>query len=212
MTLFLKKCILLGALLLFAAGGSGLFAEEQEPEDAPFVPATVTHILGDQAISFSLGGFVPLFFIRLADGGVELTNMVFGGKGSIQYLTYLSTNWILSFELALALAFTPNFNIYWLVPLTAKISYVFYINPFQLYLTMGLGVDFQSFLGYSCVDLIARPEIGFYFPIDPTMELGISVSYWFNPQFSSAEQEANKTGQSRIGNFLDVSASLIYHF
>lgn len=186
----------------------GLNAGAEEPTSRP---PGITHILGDQSMTFSLGGFIPLFFIRLADGTVEATNMVFGAKGSLQYNTYLAHTWLLSFELAGALGFTPNFNIYWSLPLTAKISYIWYLAPLELYFTLGLGANFQSFLGFSRVDFITRPEMGIYFLLDTKLKLGLSFSYWFNPQFASAEQEATKPGQSRIGNFMDVSISLIYH-
>jgi len=201
----LAKRIVVLTLAAMLLGGS---AWGEEPSSQP---QGVTHILGDQSMTFSLGGFLPLFFIRLADGSVEATNMVFGAKGSLQYNTYLAHTWLLSFELAGALGFTPNFNIYWSLPLTAKISYIWYLYPLELYFTLGLGANFQSFLGYSRIDFISRPEMGIYFLLDAKLKLGLSFSYWFNPQFATAEQEANKPGQSRIGNFMDVSFSLIYH-
>jgi len=207
----MKKPVLIVLILALTASPS-LFAQEESP--APVAPqnVTVAHALGDQAFSFSLGGFLPLFFYRVDDGVVEGTNLFIGARGALQYLTYLSSVWVFSVELNGALAFTPNFNIYWTLPILAKISYVVDLGQFELFLTMGLGVNFQSFIGYSRMDFMGRPEVTFYIPIDPTLDFGISAAYWFVPQFASKEQEETKSGQTRLGNFLDVSISLIYHF
>ncbi len=208
-----KKLVIAGIILALVCQAGLLGAQEKNPEPAkPLAPATVTRILGDQAFIFSLGTLIPMFFIRTADGVLEATNLTVGAKGSIQYLTYLSSSFTLGFEITGGFAFTPNFNIYWTLPITAQISYIIPVATWSIFLNLGLGVDFESFLGYSHMDLFVRPQVAVYMPLDPTLELGLVVGYWFIPQFATAEQEANKPGQTRLGNFLDVSLSLIYHF
>jgi hypothetical protein len=208
-----KKLVITGIIMALFLQAGWLGAEENNPEPAkPLAPATVTRILGDQAFIFSLGAFLPMFFIRTADGVAEATNLSIGAKGSIQYLTYLSSSFTLGFELTGGFAFTPNFNIYWTLPITAQISYIIPVATWSIFINLGLGVDFQSFLGYSHMDIFARPQVAVYMPLDPSLELGLVVGYWFVPQFATTEQEASNPGQTRIGNFLDVSLSLIYHF
>jgi hypothetical protein len=202
-------CLLLA--LFFQTGF--LSAEEKKPEPPkPIAPATVTRILGDQAFIFSLGAFIPMFFIKTDNGSVETTNLSLGAKGSIQYLTYLSSSFTLGLEINGGFAFTPNFNIYWTLPITAQISYIIPIATWSLFFNLGAGVDFQSFLGNSRMDFIVRPQVALYMPLDASLELGLVAGYWFVPQMATAEQEKNKPGQSRLGNFLDISLSLIYHF
>ncbi len=208
-----KKPVITGIILALLLQAAPLLAEDKSPEPAPpLAPSTVTRILGDQAMVFSLGAFVPLFFVRFSDGTVEATNLSLGAKGSIQYMTYLSPHFTLGFELMGGFAFTPNFNIYWTLPITALISYVIPIGTWSIFFNLGLGVDFQSFLGYTHMDPFVRPQVAVYMPLDPSLELGLVAGYWLVPQFATAEQEANKPGQSRLGNFLDISLSLIYHF
>jgi hypothetical protein len=187
-----------------------LYADEEKPEPAqPLAPSTVTRILGDQAFIFSLGAFLPMFFIRTVDGVAEATNLSVGAKGSIQYLTYLSPRFTLGFEIIGGFAFTPNFNIYWTLPLTAQVSFIIPIGSWSMFLNLGVGVDFQSFIGYSRMDFFVRPQMAVYMPLDPSLELGLVVGYWFVPQFANPEQDP---AQTRLGNFLDTSISLIYHF
>ena len=122
---------------------------------------------------------------------------------------YLSSSFTLGFEIIGGFAFTPNLNIYWTLPLTGQISYIIPIQSWSLFFNLGLGLNFQSFLGYSRMDFIIRPQVALYMPLDPSLELGLVVGYWFVPQIANEEQDSS---QSRLGNFLDVSLSLIYHF
>jgi hypothetical protein len=210
----LPRTLLLVCLFLALFFQMGfLSAEEKKPEPAkPLAPATVTRILGDQAFIFSLGGFIPLFFVKTDNGSMEATNLSLGAKGSIQYLTYLSSSFTLGVEINGGFSFTPNFNIYWTLPITAQLSFIVPIATWSLFFNLGAGVDFQSFLGNSRMDFIVRPQVALYMPLDASLELGLVAGYWFVPQIATEEQENNKPGQSRLGNFLDISLSLIYHF
>jgi hypothetical protein len=210
----IPKKLIIGAVLLLIFQGNLLSAEEKKPETPLVQPKEVTHILGDQAFAFSLGAYIPLFFYQTSSGTVENTNLFIGAKGSLEYITYLSNTVTFSIELTGGFAFSPNFNIYWTLPITGKISYIVYFGDgeYELFLTMGLGVDFESFLGNSRMDFIVRPQVSFCFPLDPKLKLGVGASYWFIPQIATADQEANKPDQSRLGNFLDISISLIYNF
>jgi hypothetical protein len=208
-----KKLAIVAVIVAVLLLATPLYAEEDIPApSAPLAPATVTRILGDQAMVFSLGTVIPLFFLKFDTGAVEATNLTVGAKGSIQYLTYLSPSFTLGFELMGGFAFTPNFNIYWTLPITAQISYIIPIGTWSIFLNLGLGVDFQSFIGYSHMDPFVRPQVAVYMPLDPSLELGLVAGYWLIPQFALQDQEKNKPGQSRLGNFLDISLSLIYHF
>jgi hypothetical protein len=196
--------------LLFQGGF--LFAQEKKPETERPRPVALTHVLGDQAVAFSLGAYIPLFFYRTADGVVENTNLFVGAKGALEYFSYLSNNFTIGIEIVGGFAFSPNFNIYWSLPITAKASFVIPIGVFELFFSLAAGVDFERFLEGSRMDFVLRPQISFHFPIDPSITLGVSVAYWFVPQIANADQEAYKPGQSRLGNFLDTALTLIYHF
>ncbi len=203
-----KTIVTVIAALLFLQAGL-LQAQESKPQSPPPRAGAVTHILGDQSFIFSLGALFPLFFVKMSDGTVEATNLTIGPKASIEYMNYLSQYFALGVEVTGGFAFSPNFNIYWTLPITAKIMYIIYIGNTQLFLDLGVGIILEKFLEYGHLDFFAKPQVSFYFPIDPTLDLGLTAGYWFVPQFATSGQPQD---QSRLGNFLDVSVSLIYHF
>jgi hypothetical protein len=204
-----KKLLVAGIAVLLLFQTNLLSAQEKKPETPTPRPGLVTHILGDQAFIFSLGALVPLFYLRTVDGAVEGTNLTIGPKASIEYMNYLSQSFAIGLELTGGFAFSPNFNIYWTLPITGKISYIVYINTFQLFFDLGLGIDLEKFLDYGHIDLFARPQVAFYINLDPSIDLGLTAGYWFVPQFAAAGQPSDQT---RLGNFLDISISLMYHF
>jgi hypothetical protein len=205
----LKKPLVIGITALLFFQVLPAMADDAKPQPSKPRTGAVTHILGDQAFIFSLGAAFPMFFLRTSDGVVEPTNLYLGPKVSIEYMNYLSQSFAVGVEVIGGFMFSPNFNIYFTLPITAKISYIIYIDTFQLFLNMGLGIDLEKFLGYNHIDFFIRPQAAFYLNIDPSIDLGLSVGYWFVPQFNTADQPASQT---RLGNFLDVSLSLIYHF
>jgi hypothetical protein len=205
----LKKPIVIGIAALLFFQMLPAMAEDAKPQPSKPRAGGVTHILGDQAFIFSLGAAIPLFFLRTSDGVVEPTNLYPGPRVSIEYMNYLSQSFAVGVEVIGGFMFSPNLNIYFTLPIIAKISYIIYIDTFQLFLNMGLGIDLEKFLEYSHVDFFVRPQAAFYLNIDPSIDLGLSVGYWLVPQFNTAGQPADQT---RLGNFLDVSVSLIYHF
>ncbi|MBN2353965.1 MAG: hypothetical protein JXD23_15435 [Spirochaetales bacterium] len=208
MTAAPKKTIVTAiAVLLFLQAGF-LQAQESKPQPPPPRAGAVTHILGDQSFIFGLGALFPLFFVKMSDGTVEATNLSIGPKASIEYMNYLSQSFALGIEVTGGFAFSPNFNIYWALPITAKIIYIIYIGSTQLFLDLGAGIILEKFLEYGHLDFFAKPQVSFYIPIDPTLDLGLAVGYWFVPQFATPDQPQD---QSRLGNFLDISVSLIYH-
>lgn len=207
MTISFKK--LITGILLLAVCGFCIYAQDnggKKEEDVPF--SSPPHLLGEQSIGFSLGLFLPLFYYKLDPGVIEGTNLSIGARGAITYNAYLSNSFTLGIEFCGAFAFSPNYNAYWSLPITLKASYIIYLGETEMPLSLGAGLDFASFLGYSRMDFILKPEFAMYWKIDPKISLGFSISYWFIPALASAEQEAHSPGQSRLVNLIDLSISL----
>ncbi|RPJ07211.1 MAG: hypothetical protein EHM28_07925, partial [Spirochaetaceae bacterium] len=172
----IKRIFLL--MITVFAGNTLLFADPPAPEENPGTEGEVVHVLGDQAFSFSLGGLIPLFHYRFSTENFETTNLFPGAKGTLQYFTYLTNTITVGVELSGGLAFTPNFNIYWFLPLMAKATYRLPIGNFEIPLSLAVGVNFQKYLDWSRADLIIKPEAGFAFRIDPDFTLCFSVGWW----------------------------------
>jgi len=207
---FFKRTLLL--ILILCTGSVLLHADPPAPAENPSGDGQVIHVLGDQAFAFSLGGLIPLFHYRLSNGDVEGTNLFPGLKSSLQYFTYLTNSLTVGVELDGGLAFTPNFNIYWFLPIMGKVTYFLPVGDFTIPLSLSAGVNFQKFLEWSRADLVVKPEIGFAMRIDPDFTLCFTAAWWFIPQIANDTQENFSSGQSVLANFLDVGVMLIYNF
>ncbi|MBN1524777.1 MAG: hypothetical protein JW904_09850 [Spirochaetales bacterium] len=199
-------------MIILCIGSSIAFGQDETPAESLPKSKSVTHALGDQAIAFGIGTLVPLFHILIDQGEMEAINLFPGIKSTIQFHTYLTNNIILGVSLDGGLAFTPNFNFYWYLPITGKIIYNFELGDIEIPVAFGLGVDLQKFLEGSRADLIIKPEVGFKYKIDPKFSFCVWTSYWFILQIANEDQADYLPGQSRLANFLDITIGLTYNF
>lgn len=180
-------------------------------QDAP-PPIPPTYILGSQNIIIRGGPFIPLFFNNLTTGEIEPANLWVGVKFGFQWQGYLSNEWSIGGEISGSLCFSPNFNILWLLPLGVKGTYTIHIHPFEFPLSLTVGACLESFIDSSRIDFFAKPEIAGFWKIDATWGVGLSIGYLWIPQLSSDDQESVQSGQSYLGNFLDISIGLSFYF
>lgn len=204
--LFILFCI--SAIICFGQNGDG--EADRETEKPPPVPST--YILGSQNLILRLGPFIPLFFHNLTSGEVEPANLWTGVKFGIQYQGYLSNEWSIGGEINGTLCFSPNFNILWLLPIGIKGTYTIHMYPFEFPLSLSIGICFESFIDSTRSDFFAKPEIAAFWKIDATWGVGLSVAYLWIPQISTDEQESVQSGQSFLGNFLEISIGLSFYF
>jgi len=136
----IRRCVVVLLLLC-----SVYLPAQNETDEEPFVP---TYSLGDQTLQINLGLFLPLFFaLSPTPTGVAPANLTLGGAGSIAWASYLSNEVTLGVEVGGSFSFTPNLRTLWMVPIAARMSYIFSAYPFEFPIIAGLkaneGKDYQ---------------------------------------------------------------------
>jgi hypothetical protein len=177
---------------LFAAGDSGN------------IPSQYT--LGDQTMSINAGLFIPLFL--LPTGTVLLAgsppHLSLGGVGSLSWAAYVAPQIRIGAEIGGSFTFSPNLNALLMLPVIAKASYVFTLYPFEIPVTLGVGMNIISYVDQHYFDFLIRPGAAFYYIFNSSWSFGLNVNYWIDMQFSGST--------SRTGNFLETSLTALYHY
>ena len=206
---------LLGAApLAVALVAAPVGAQETDPAP-PQIPELVVPLygLGDWVMNVRLGLFTPLFLATSTpiNGQTVLpSNLTLGGSLGLTVAAYLTPNINVGVELAGSLAADINSLGFFLVPILAKGAYVFSTPTLEVPVSVGLGPVIMR-LGQenTAVSLVLRPGVGVLWRATSTWSFGASLEYWLAlellPQAIPAEQQM-------LGNFLDITASAVYHF
>ena len=159
-------------------------------------------------MSINAGLFIPLFL--LPTGTVLLAgsppHLSLGGVGSISWAAYVAPQIRIGAEIGGSFTFSPNMNALLMLPIMAKASYVFTAYPFEIPVTLGVGMNIISYVDQHYFDFLLRPGVAFYYIFNSSWSFGLNLNYWIDMQFSST------AGQSRTGNFLETSLSALYHY
>ena len=201
----MKRCIrwLGPTLVLLCAGSLPLFAA-----DAPSKEPS-QYGLGDQTMSIDAGMFIPLFLLPtgttlLAGSPPHLT---LGGVGGLTWAAYVAPQIRLGIEVeGEYFSQSPNANPLLMLPFIARGSWVFSAYPFEIPLTFGLGMNIVKYVDMTTIDLLLRPGVSGLWIYNSSWSFGVNLNWWFDMQF------APTAADSRIGNFLEVSLTALYHF
>jgi hypothetical protein len=174
------------------------------PSNAPELPPS-QYTLGDQTLMITAGVFLPLFLLPtgtalLAGSTPQLT---VGGEAFLTWAAYVAPQIRLGAELGGAFSFDPNGNLLLMLPLIVKASYVFTFYPFELPVSLGVGMNILKYTDQYYVDLLLKPGASLFWIFNSSWAFGLNLNWWFDMQMSS---------NSRIGNFLEISLSAIYHY
>ena len=205
-----KSFALIFLVLLFFPLKALIFAQETEP----VYESVNLYDKGDQIFSIHAGVIFPLFFYNPASGvenriipAYEHLNP--GGFGFLEWGGFLNPNMTLGLEFGGIFALSnANKRILFMVPVSLKYTYIFFKYPFEIPLSLGLGINVsklneQLFFGPS-----AQLGAGLLVDLQNQWSLGGTLQYLFIPEIYF-EEKADKT---RFGNFLTLSFSAIYHF
>jgi hypothetical protein len=188
-------------LCAFPAAGQEALPDEEGPSASAYA-------LGDQVLSISLGPLVPLFYMGF-DGSFAGTQLTLGGTGSIAWAAYLSGAIRVGVEIGGVFAFSsPNLNTLLTLPIMARAEYVLSFYPFEIPISLGLGMNIAKYLERRNIDLLIRPGVSAFWAYDSKWSFGLNLSWWCDMQFVPAPDQ----DQSRIGNFLAVTVSALYHY
>jgi hypothetical protein len=193
-------------VVLLMALGAPLFAADAQPA------AAAQYGPGDQTLSVNAGLFVPLFLLPsyellLAPSSYgQPPHLSLGVVGSLSWAIYVAPQIRVGAELGGSASFSPNGNALLMLPILAKASYVFTIYPFEIPLTLGVGMNIVKYVDQSTIDLLIRPGASFYWIFNSSWSFGLNVNYWFDMQF------ATTAADSRAGNFLETTLTALYHY
>jgi hypothetical protein len=179
---------------LFAAEGSGTTPSQ--------------YSLGDQTMSINAGMFIPLFLLPtgtwlLAGNPPQLS---LGGVLSLSWAAYVAPQIRIGAEIQGSFSFSPNMNALLMLPVLAKASYVFTLYPFEIPVTLAVGMNIISYVDQHYFDFLLRPGAALYYIFNSSWSFGLNLNYWIDMQFSS------DSTKSRTGNFLETSLSALYHY
>jgi hypothetical protein len=178
-------------------------AQKQTAENEPTGSA---YGLGDQVFSISFGPFIPLFY--LPNIGSEGTNLTLGGTASIAWSAYVTGSIRVGAEVGGVFDFSrPNLNTLLMLPILVRAQYVMTFYPFEVPLSLGMGMNIVKYGEQKNIDLLIKPGASLMWIYDSKWSFGLNVAWWFDMQFYP-----NDPSQSRTGNFLEVSLSALYHF
>ncbi|HOT62106.1 MAG TPA: hypothetical protein PLU93_04525 [Treponemataceae bacterium] len=160
---------------------------------------------GDQFIRLGLGIGKSLF--NIAPGGlVTETNLNLGGSGSIGYSQFINGNVAIGAEIDFAFCPTLGSNIFFYLPLMARVTYQFDYGRMRFPISLGLGIAFQSYDEQNYFGVVGSPEIAAFFQYSPSWSFGATCSMSFVPQFYE------NTEDNRTGVFLNAGLAVRYHF
>ena len=189
-------------LVLAACAAAPAFAADNQ------APAASQYSLGDQTMSINAGLFVPLF---LLPSGVVLlsgnpSQLSLGAVGSLSWAAYVTPVIRLGVDVAGNFTLSPNSNVLLMLPFIIKAAYVFSFYPFEVPISFGVGMNIVKYTSLSSIDLLLRPGASFYWIYNSSWSFGLNAYYWFDGQFNTSP------GNTRYGNFLEISLSALYHF
>ena len=199
-----KSLLLVTATIACLLISAAAYSQQEIVRSAP------SYTLGEQTLSINGGLLVPLFF-QSADFGVHATNLVPGGAGSLLWQSYLNNNVTLGVEIGGMFAFSkPTFpNLLLMLPITVRGAYILRHYPFEFPVYMGAGLNIVRYLELTHFDLALKPGVSAFWVYDSTWSFGVNLVYWWILQLVLGDQFDEKT---RIGNFLEISLSALYHF
>jgi hypothetical protein len=204
----MKKFFLL-CLLCCLSAAMPLFSQEEEQEIPDETPEGVEgtdldyvvrmNQRGDQYILFSLMVAVPLH--PLPD------KLYVGGEGVLGYMHFLNSWLAVGGTLDFGYHGTVGSNIFYYVPISARVTYQPTWRRMEFPLSLNLGIAFETYLNERMyVGMFIKPEAGVYFRFNDSWSFGGNVGLSIMPQWY--ENKAN----NYTGIVLDIGVSARYHF
>jgi len=204
---------LLLILLLFIPG---LYAQELPSEDqgdiefdsdyANYRPSLYT--MGDKIFTISLGTLFPVYFA----GAVENNNhgiRPVGGTGSLAFSFFINSSVFLGGELSGMFLATRGGNMFYMVPIGARVGYQFIFRRFEFPITFMIGGAPTLYLETNHFGFFMKAGASAFFRFNPDWSFGLNAFWWFAPQWPKSEDGVR---YNVYGNFVELTLSARYHF
>lgn len=200
-------------LMIFAVTGFPAFAQEEGDEEpggsipiesdwAAFNPGTYAR--GDQTFNVALGPVFPVGFFG-ANGKMD-AKIKIGGAGSLSYNYFLTPNIFVGGEIGGMFAQTKAKNMYFIIPMGARVGYQFVFRSFEFPLAVMLGGAPQKYLDWSYFGYFMKVSAGAYWRFNSDWSFGLNTAWWWVPQWTS------KKNENVHGHFIELTAGARYHF
>jgi hypothetical protein len=201
--------LLLAALLILCISAGTAFAQEAPEEELPDEPFVV-YTLGQQTVALSAGLFIPLFFQSYVSGEYFTnTNLSLGGVGSLQWGIHLNNNWMTGLEVGGMFSRSTQGKTLYMLPITAKGSYIIHFFPFEFPVFLGTGMAIVRNRQQTQLNWIVKPGFSTIWKYDINWGFGLNVAYWWILQPWRFDDDPDK---DLMGNFLEVTLTVQYNF
>jgi hypothetical protein len=201
-----KPRIVLLAALLFCCLCAGITFAQDSPEAEPAEEPFTVYTLGQQTLSISAGFYIPLFF-QTFDWDYSETNLKLGAAGSLQWGIHLSNNWMTGIEVGGVLSRDINDTRFFMLPITAKGSFIIHFFPFEFPIFVGTGMNIVKLGDDLNLTWIVKPGFSSIWKYNINWGFGLNVVYWWVPQFWPDDKD-----KARMGNFLELTLTAQYNF
>jgi len=186
-------------ILLFLLCSLSFGAEES-------IVALPGHELGDQMFSIRAGVLIPLFWQDFGGNDILPANSTIGACGALQWNFYLTGALRLGIDIGLGFCVDINSNLYNMIPIAFRTTYIFSISRFEIPVSLCIGMNILNHLETYDIGIILRPETGLFYRYDANFSFGLNIGYWWALEFPVEDDSA------AAGNFLDITPALLYHF
>ncbi len=203
----ISRVLAIFAVILAAAAAPLASAQEGARPPDRSVPEEF-YSTGQQSIQLSVGLFIPLFFQSFSGTGYP-TNLSLGASGSLQYGVHLGNRFMVGLEIGGSFNRSVLENYLLMMPIVARGSYIFYLFPIEIPVSMGLGMNLIKYESQSHIDLILRPGVSPMWKYNSSWSFGLNLSYWWIFQFATGNQDPD---QARMGHFLSIMPMVQYSF
>jgi len=208
------KKILIVLLLCMAIIPSMAFAE-----DTVRTPYR-EYAMGSQMFTFRAGPVIPAFFYRpwldLSEGDrfvafPDAMHMKVGGYGSIRYQGFLNSTLALGGELGYYFAYDIGDDLFTSVPFQAKLTYIPLQGTFEIPLSVGLGLAYNSYSAGekpSFLSLLATAEAGFSWYFKDDWGITLSTGLQLIPEILGPNHPY--TTHTTFAGFMPITLSVTY--
>ena len=112
-------------------------------------------------------------------------------------------------ELGGSFARSPNKESLFILPITAKATYLLNVSRFEIPFSLGVGMSIVRYRTWSHIDFIMKPSLGAYWQYNSNWSFGLRATWWLDFQPTTDYQSSY---QARAGNFLSITPGMYYHF
>lgn len=203
----------------FIATFAGLIAIGHAVPQQASQPASDTFVQGDQMLALGASLMLPVFTYLPAapvDGrNLTGTNLSPGGKLSLRWDAFLNPRLTIGAEVGGMFAIDRHGEPLLMVPVTARLSYLFTadlfgLGRFDLPIFVNAGIGFMKLADLFNVNVTLRPGASIYYRYDRNWSFGGSVSAWlmFEPIWGTPRSGSG----AGLTTFIDISPQIVYHF